>query len=173
MAVKHYDFFVKGNAEIVVAYLDGFLRGKGVRGGYLFTEDLPFQTHSIKEYIKFHGDVVHLICRASQQQASGMHAGHDELFAVGETGCFQLFAKNAQEVADLTLIAHRIAELALAPVVVAQDMFQTSHALHNVLMPEQKLAERYLGRPDDRPEVPTASQRMLFGKGLLSCLHPR
>lgn len=65
MAVKHYGFFIKGNAETIVAYLDGFLRGKGVKSGYLFTEDLPFQTHSIKEYIKFRGDVVHLICRGS------------------------------------------------------------------------------------------------------------
>ena len=65
MAVKYYDFFVKGNADVVVAYLDGYLRGRGVKGGYLFTEDLPFQSHSIKEFLKYRGDVVHLICRGS------------------------------------------------------------------------------------------------------------
>ncbi len=65
MAVKHYDFFIKGTPEVIVAYLDGYLRGKGVRGGYLFTEDLPFQSHTIKEFLKYRGDVVHVICRGS------------------------------------------------------------------------------------------------------------
>jgi len=65
MAVKHYDFIIKGDADKIRAYLEGFLRGKGVKSGYLFTEDLPFQSHFLKELIRFHGDVVHLVCRSN------------------------------------------------------------------------------------------------------------
>ena len=36
----------------------------------------------------------------------------------GESGCFQLFASSVQELVDLNLIAHRIAELGLIPGVV-------------------------------------------------------
>ena len=50
-----------------------------------------------------------------------VHAGHDDYHAVDDTGFFQLMGKNAQEVCDLGLIAHKIAELALNPGLVAQD----------------------------------------------------
>lgn len=79
MAVKYYDFFVKGNTEAVVTFIDGFMRGKGVKSGYIFTKDLPFRTHIIKEFIKFHGDIVHLICRGSLRSAirSAIRQGGD------------------------------------------------------------------------------------------------
>jgi hypothetical protein len=80
MAVKYYDFFIKGNAEVIVAYIDGYLRGRGVRGGYLFTEDLPFQSHKIKEFLKFRGELVHLICHGSLRPVirSAIRQGSDE-----------------------------------------------------------------------------------------------
>ena len=59
--------------------------------------------------------VLHMACRAITKQALNIHCGHDDYHAVDDTGFFQLFAKNVQEVADLTLIAHRIAELSLNP----------------------------------------------------------
>ena len=65
MAVKHYDFVIKGNEDKLCSYLEGFLRGKGVKSGYLFTSRHPFQSHFVKELIQYHGDVVHLICRSS------------------------------------------------------------------------------------------------------------
>lgn len=65
MAVKHYDFVIKGGEKELCAYLLGFLRGKGVKSGYLFTSCYPFQSHFLKELIQYHGEVVHLICRAN------------------------------------------------------------------------------------------------------------
>lgn len=65
MAVKHYDFVIKGDEETLSAYLNGFLRGKGVRSGFMFTSCHPFKSHFLKELIQYHGDVVHLICRSS------------------------------------------------------------------------------------------------------------
>jgi hypothetical protein len=65
MAIKFHDFIIKGEACVLRAYLEGFLRGKGVKSGFWFNDDHPFQSHFIKELIKYHGDVVHLICQSS------------------------------------------------------------------------------------------------------------
>jgi hypothetical protein len=65
MAVKHYDFIIKGGNDELCAYLQGFLRGKGIKSGYLFTSCHPFQSHFLKELVHYHGEVVHLICRAN------------------------------------------------------------------------------------------------------------
>jgi hypothetical protein len=63
MAIKHYDFIIKGNEDSLYAYLNGYLRGKGVKSGFIFTSSHPFKSHFLKELIKYHGEVVHLICR--------------------------------------------------------------------------------------------------------------
>jgi len=69
MAVKHYDFIIKGDEDKLRAYLNGYFRGKGVKQGYLFTSSHPFQSHFLKELIQFHGEVIHLICRSSLRPA--------------------------------------------------------------------------------------------------------
>ncbi|MEJ2721565.1 MAG: hypothetical protein P8181_10580, partial [bacterium] len=108
--------------------------------------------------------VINLTCRALQRQANALRGGHDDFYRVADTGCFQFFAKNAQETADLTLIAHRIAELSLTPGICAQDFYQTTHALQPVRCPEKELIDRYLGRPEDMIPAPTPSQELLYGK---------
>jgi pyruvate-ferredoxin/flavodoxin oxidoreductase len=107
--------------------------------------------------------VLHMACRAITKQALNIHCGHDDYHAVDDTGFFQLFAKNVQEVADLTLIAHRIAELSLNPGVCAQDGFLTSHVIETLRLPERELVAEYLGDPGDTIESPTPAQRMMFG----------
>ena len=64
MAVKYYDFVVKGDEEKLNAYLSGYLRGKGVKSGYIFTSQHPFKTHFLRELYQYHGEVIHLICRS-------------------------------------------------------------------------------------------------------------
>jgi pyruvate-ferredoxin/flavodoxin oxidoreductase len=108
--------------------------------------------------------VLNMGCRAMTKATLNVHAGHDDYHCVDDTGFFQLFAKNAQHAADLNVIAHRIAELALNPGIVAQDGFLTTHLIESVLLPERALIAEYLGRPDDIIETPTAAQRMLFGE---------
>jgi pyruvate-ferredoxin/flavodoxin oxidoreductase len=108
--------------------------------------------------------VLNMACRALTKQSLNIHAGHDDYHAVDDTGFFQLFAKNAQEAADLNLIAHRIAELSLNPGICAQDGFLTSHVVESVLLPEPELVREYLGDPSDLIESPTAAQRMVFGE---------
>ncbi len=97
------------------------------------------------------------------KHALNVHAGHDDYHAVDDTGFFQLFAKNVQEIADLTLVAHRIAELSLTPGLSAQDGFLTSHVIEDVLLPEPELIREYLGDPSDMIDSPTPAQRLVFG----------
>ncbi|MBI4539944.1 MAG: 2-oxoacid:acceptor oxidoreductase family protein [Gemmatimonadetes bacterium] len=108
--------------------------------------------------------VLNMACRAITKHALSIHAAHDDYHAVDDTGFFQLFAKNVQEVADLTLIAHRIAELSLNPGICAQDGFLTSHVIESVLLPERELVKEYLGDPSDLIESPTPAQRLVFGE---------
>ncbi|HEX6203160.1 MAG TPA: 2-oxoacid:acceptor oxidoreductase family protein, partial [Thermoanaerobaculia bacterium] len=108
--------------------------------------------------------VLNMACRAMTKHALNVHAGHDDYHAIDDTGFFQLFAKDAQGAADLNLIAHRIAELALTPGVCAQDGFLTSHVLESVLLPERELIREYLGDPADLVDSPTPAQRLIFGE---------
>ena len=107
--------------------------------------------------------VLNVAARAMTKQGLNVHAGHDDYHAIDDTGFFQLFAKDVQETADLTLIAHRIAELSLNPGICAQDGFLTSHVIESLRLPERALIKAYLGDPADRITSPTPAQRMVFG----------
>ena len=74
-----------------------------------------------------------------------------------------MFAKNAQSVADLNIISHRIAELALTPGIIAQDGFLTTHLIESMMVPERELIAEYLGKPDDIIETPTPAQKIIYG----------
>jgi pyruvate-ferredoxin/flavodoxin oxidoreductase len=107
--------------------------------------------------------VLNVAARAITKHSLNVHAGHDDYHAVDDTGFFQLFAKDVQETGDLTLIAHRIAELSLNPGICAQDGFLTSHIIETVRIPERDLIREYLGDPSDIIESPTPAQRLVFG----------
>jgi pyruvate-ferredoxin/flavodoxin oxidoreductase len=107
--------------------------------------------------------VLNVAARAITKHALNVHAGHDDYHAVDDTGFFQLFAKDVQEVADLTLIAHRIAELSLNPGICAQDGFLTSHVIETLLLPERDLIRQFLGDPSDLIDSPTPAQKLVFG----------
>jgi len=107
--------------------------------------------------------VLNIGTRAMTKATLNVHAGHDDYHCVDDTGFFQLFAKDAQHVADLNIIAHRIAELALNPGIVAQDGFLTTHLIESMLIPERELIAEYLGRPDDIIATPTPAQKIIFG----------
>ena len=107
--------------------------------------------------------ILNMGCRAITKSTLNVHAGHDDYHAVDDTGFFQVFGKNVQEVADLNIISHKIAELALNPGIVAQDGFLTTHLIESLLLPERKLIEEYLGHPDDIIDTPTPAQRIIYG----------
>jgi pyruvate-ferredoxin/flavodoxin oxidoreductase len=108
--------------------------------------------------------VLNVASRAMTKHSLNIHAGHDDYHAVDDTGFFQIFAKDVQTVADLNLIAHRIAELSLNPGICAQDGFLTSHVIESFREPERELIREYLGKPEDLIDTPTAAQRAVFGE---------
>ena len=99
-------------------------------------------------------------CRAMTKSTLNVHAGHDDYHCIDDTGFFQLFGKSAQEVCDLNIISHRIAELALTPGICAQDGFLTTHLIESLMLPERELIAEFLGRPDDIIDTPTPAQRI-------------
>lgn len=107
--------------------------------------------------------VLNIGARAMTKATLNVHAGHDDYHCIDDTGFFQLFAKDGQAAADLNILAHRIAELALNPGAVAQDGFLTTHLIESVRVPERELIAEFLGRPDDIIDTPTPAQRILYG----------
>src|SRR6266542_1664720 len=94
--------------------------------------------------------VFHVGARALTSQALNIHAGHDDVMGVADTGWGILFARNAQEAADLTAIARRTAERAEVPFFVVQDGFLTTHTLEDVRLPEDELLRAFIGDPRAR-----------------------
>src|SRR5262245_15104668 len=93
--------------------------------------------------------VFHVGARALTSQALNIHAGHDDVMAVADTGWGILFARNVQEAADLTAIARRVAEASQTPFLVCQDGFLTTHTLENARLPEDELLREFVGDPRD------------------------
>lgn len=104
--------------------------------------------------------VVHALSRALPRHAAAAGPGHEGLHAVADAGAFIAVPTSAQEALDLTLVARRLAETALLPGVVALD----GPLAADVALPTDDLLRRYLGRPEDLIESPTAAQRLLFGE---------
>ncbi|HSK92906.1 MAG TPA: 2-oxoacid:acceptor oxidoreductase family protein, partial [Candidatus Angelobacter sp.] len=94
--------------------------------------------------------VFHVGARALTSQALNIHAGHDDLMAVADTGWGMVLARNAQEAADLSAIARRVAEETETPFFVAQDGFLTTHTLERIRLPEDDLLREFVGDPRER-----------------------
>jgi pyruvate-ferredoxin/flavodoxin oxidoreductase len=94
--------------------------------------------------------VFNIGARALTSQALNVHAGHDDVMAVADTGWGMLFARNAQEAADLCLISRRCAEATEIPFFNVQDGFLTTHTLQTARLPEPELMKRYIGPPPQR-----------------------
>ncbi len=94
--------------------------------------------------------VFHVGARALTSQALNIHAGHDDMMGVADTGWGMLFARNAQEAADLTAIARRVSEETETPYLVAQDGFLTTHTIENLQVPEDDLLREFVGDPRER-----------------------
>ena len=94
--------------------------------------------------------VFHIGARALTSQALNIHAGHDDVYAVADTGWGILFAANAQEVADMALIARRASEASWTPFMVAQDGFLGTHTVENFRLPEPELMREFVGDPKEK-----------------------
>ena len=96
------------------------------------------------------GLVFNIGARALTSQSLNVHAGHDDVMGCTDVGWGMLFARNAQEAADLCLIARRTAEDSQTPFMNIQDGFLSTHTVERVLKPEEDLMREYLGHPSDK-----------------------
>ena len=93
--------------------------------------------------------VFHIGARAMTSHSLNVHAGHDDIMGVADTGWGILFARNATEAGDLALIARRAAEASSTPFFNVQDGFLTTHTTENVLLCEPEFMEEFVGNPAD------------------------
>jgi pyruvate-ferredoxin/flavodoxin oxidoreductase len=112
---------------------------------------------------KFSTMILEVSARALTKHALNVHCGHDDIYAVMDTGWIMLFGKDSQQAADQALIIRKVAELSLTPGINAQDGFLTSHLERTFYRHEAELMRRFLGAPDDLIDCPTEAQRALFG----------
>ncbi len=94
--------------------------------------------------------VMHVAAKSLASQAITIQAGHDDIFSVIDCGWAILFARNPQEVADLTVIGRRAAELSETPFFIVQDGFVTTHAFESVRLPEADLMKLFTSAPSRR-----------------------
>src|SRR5207247_10659912 len=92
--------------------------------------------------------VFHIGARAITSQSLNIHCGHDDVMGVADCGWGMLFGRNAQEAADLALIARRAAEYCETPFFNVQDGFLTTHTLESVRLPEPELMLRFIQHPE-------------------------
>jgi pyruvate-ferredoxin/flavodoxin oxidoreductase len=93
--------------------------------------------------------VFHIGARALTSHSLNVHAGHDDVMGVADVGWGMLFGRNAQEAADLALIARRAAEASETPFMNVQDGFLTTHTLETIQLPEPEFMKEFVGRPQD------------------------
>ena len=108
--------------------------------------------------------VVHLDNQALPAQGMSQGSDHQALHLAAESGALVLHADNVQQAVDFTLIARRVAETALLPVVVAMDGEGTARSLQELRLPDPALVLKYLGAPGDLLTCPGPAQQLLFGE---------
>jgi pyruvate-ferredoxin/flavodoxin oxidoreductase len=157
--------FVEPESEHAAAGVTAGMSMTGLRAvNFTSSQGLAFMHESLYAAVgKRLTYVLNLGCRAITKASLNVHCAHDDYHCADDTGFIQVMAKNAQEAADLNMIARKTAELALTPAIVGQDGFLTTHLIEPMMVPERELIAEYLGNADDIIDTPTPAQVMLYG----------
>jgi pyruvate ferredoxin oxidoreductase alpha subunit len=88
-----------------------------------------------------------VICLVNRSLSSpiNIHCDHSDSLASRDSGWLQIFTENTQEAYDSTIIAVKIAEEALLPVMVTTDGFIISHGMERVELVDDKEVPKWLG----------------------------
>ncbi len=132
-----------------------FLRGGELAANYAQLADLARQNLAA---------VIHYAPHGEQGKGQSPFGAYSDLCGAAETGCFQLFAANLQEMVDFAIIAHKVAELALLPGICVMGGLPTAYSKQEASLPEAAALRRFLGQADDQIACPTPAQRLIFGK---------
>lgn len=158
--------FVEPESEHAAAAVTAGMSMSGLRAvNFSSAQGIAFMHESLYAAVgKRLPYVLNIGARAITKASLNVHCGHDDYHCIDDTGFFQVFGKNAQEAADLNLIARKVAELSLTPAAVGQDGFLTTHLIEPLLVPERELIAEFLGRPDDIIPCPTPAQKLVYGE---------
>jgi pyruvate-ferredoxin/flavodoxin oxidoreductase len=161
----HPLIFVEPESEHAAAGVTAGMSMTGLRAvNFTSSQGLAFMHESLYAAVgKRLPYVLNLGCRAITKTSLNVHCAHDDYHCADDTGFIQVMAKNAQEAADLNMIARKTAELSLTPAIVGQDGFLTTHLIEPMMVPERELIAEYLGNADDIIDTPTPAQQMLYG----------
>jgi pyruvate-ferredoxin/flavodoxin oxidoreductase len=121
------------------------------------------ESHYVTVGKKVGGFVLQVAARVVSRHSLNVMAGHDDVYALLQSGYTILFGSNPQEAADLAAISYKVSALSLIPVANAMDGFATSHMMSEVQMPEPELLREFVGDPEGRIKAPTVAQEILFG----------
>jgi pyruvate-ferredoxin/flavodoxin oxidoreductase len=121
------------------------------------------ESHYVTVGKKVGGFVLQVAARVVSRHSLNVMAGHDDVYALLQSGYTILFGSNPQEAADLAAISYKVSALSLIPVANAMDGFATSHMMSAVSMPEPELLREFVGDPAGRIPCPTVAQEILFG----------
>ncbi|RAI42791.1 2-oxoacid:acceptor oxidoreductase family protein [Rhodoplanes roseus] len=121
------------------------------------------ESHYVTVGKKVGGFVLQVAARVVSKHSLNVMAGHDDVYALLQSGYTILFGSNPQEAADLSCISYKVSATSLIPVANAMDGFATSHMMSESLMPEPELIREFLGDPSGRIPCPTVAQEILFG----------
>ncbi len=117
--------------------------------------------------------VIHTVLRGEPLQGEGLGGSHQPLHALRDSGAIILLACNGQEVVDMTLIAHAVAEQVLLPVIVAMEGEETAFSMQRLQLPSPQLLEKMVGDSRESITVEDSAQQMLFGttRQRIPCWH--
>ena len=128
---------------------EGFALAGGRITSFASGQALPAMTEALRTIAgKRLPMVFHVGARALQSQALATRTGHDDILSVAECGWGIVFARNPQEVADLSLICRRAAEYTETPFFLVQDAYATTHQIQDVLLPEPDLMRIFVGEAE-------------------------
>lgn len=88
-----------------------------------------------------------VICLVNRALSSpiNIHCDHSDSLASRDSGWLQIFSENTQEAYDTTIMAVKIAETALLPIMVTTDGFIISHGMERVELLDDKAVPKWLG----------------------------
>ncbi len=87
-----------------------------------------------------------VLINVNRSMAAPWSLGTDHIDSLSQrdTGWLQFYCEKAQEVLDTVIIAFRLAETVLLPVMILSDGFYLSHFVEPVALPSQKEVDRFL-----------------------------
>ena len=88
----YYEIIIKGDDELARAYVEGYFLGRGIKHGYEFGEDEALDLSHMRDLIKYHGSVLHMICESSLRgdlKRAVRQAPEDYEFEIVETRLIQ------------------------------------------------------------------------------------